>query len=301
MNIEPGPEMAITRKKKKKNSKEDMNKKKDGAWCFPDCTMHHKHNGDMVQCHICQIWAHYQCINEEKSDIIGIWCCNSCRKLPVRVNSLCRHMNQLRRDMATLINYAQAFECKLAVGAAVSHSDTIPDGSDIDDDTNGDIVISQVHTNQNADQNQNNLNNETTHIPENDDTQGEQSTDADGTPLTGLEPASSRPIMPVHDVYIGGAKPSTTNDDIRTYLLKIGVSSESIMSIDCVSGDDPQSSAFRVKICDNSIKDTVYNASNFKSGIIVHEALSYPSQTSAQVLDPPRTLESSFFEGSDTH
>ena len=112
-----------------------------------------------------------------------------------------------------------------------------------------------------------------THEPEHDDTQGQQSTETDvtgeGASLTGLEPASSRPIMPVHDVYIGGAKPTTTNDDLRTYLLKIGVTSDSIMSIDCISGDDPQSSAFRVKICDKSIIDTVYKASNFKSGIIV--------------------------------
>ena len=53
--------------------------------------------------------------------------------------------------------------------------------------------------------------------------QGQQSTDADatgeGASLTGLDPASSRPIMPVHDVYIGGAKPTTTNDDLRIYLL----------------------------------------------------------------------------------
>ena len=76
-----------------------------------------------------------------------------------------------------------------------------------------------------------------THEPENDDIQGQQSTDTDvtgeGAPLTGLEPASSRPIMPVHDVYIGGAKATLTNDDLRTYLLKIGVTSDSMMSIDC--------------------------------------------------------------------
>ena len=137
MNIEPGPEMAITHKKKMNSPKSGMNKKKDASWCFPDCTMHHKHNGDMVQCHICQTWAHYQCINEEKSDIIGIWCCNNSRKLPDRVNLLCTHMNQLRRDMATLINYARAFQRYPAGGNEVSHSDTTPDCYDINDNTNG--------------------------------------------------------------------------------------------------------------------------------------------------------------------
>ena len=145
MNIEPGPEMAITRKKKKNNPKRGMNKKKDASWCFPDCTMHHKHNGDMVQCHIYQTWAHYQCINEEKSDIIGIWCCNNCRKLPDRVNLLCTHMNQLRRDMATLINYARAFQRYPAGDNEVSHSDTTPDCYDINDNTNGYINYRQLY------------------------------------------------------------------------------------------------------------------------------------------------------------
>ena len=133
-------------------------------------------------------------------------------------------------------------------------------------------VASQDDTDQHAVQNQSNINDEMTHKPENDDTQGQQSTDTDvaveGVSLTGLEPASSRPIMPVHDVYIGGAKLTTTNDDLRTYILKICATSDSIMSIDCVSGDDPQSSAFRVKICDTSVIDTVYKNLNFKSGIL---------------------------------
>ena len=151
VNIDPGPEMAITSKKKKKNPKEDMNKKnlkediqkkKDGTWCFTDCTMHREHNDDMIQCHICQIWAHYQCIDEEKSDIIGIWCCNNCRKLPDRVNLLCTHIQELRRDMASLISYAQTFERNLVVGATVSRSDTTPDGYDINDDINSDAASS---------------------------------------------------------------------------------------------------------------------------------------------------------------
>ena len=41
------------------------------------------------------------------------------------------------------------------------------------------------------------------------------------------------------------------------------------MSIECISGGDPQSSSFRVKICDISIRDTVYNTSNFKAGIFI--------------------------------
>ena len=76
-------------------------------------------------------------------------------------------------------------------------------------------VTSQDNTDQHAVQNQNIINDEMTHEPENDDIQGQQSTDTDvtgeGAPLTGLEPASSRLIMPVHDVYIGGAKATLKN------------------------------------------------------------------------------------------
>ena len=42
-------------------------------------------------------------------------------------------MNQLRRDMATLINYARAFQRYPAGGNEVSHSDTTPDCYDIND------------------------------------------------------------------------------------------------------------------------------------------------------------------------
>ena len=114
----------------KKNPKKNMNKKENGTWCFTNCTMHREHNDDMVQCHICQIWAHYQCIDEEQADIIGIWCCNNCRKLSDRVDLLYTHMHKLKRDVATLINYARAFESNLVVGAVVTMSDRTPDSND---------------------------------------------------------------------------------------------------------------------------------------------------------------------------
>ncbi len=84
----------------------------------------------------------------------------------------------------------------------------------------------------------------------------------------GLEPAA-KPKHPIHDVYIGGTSPTTTEDDVRDYLVKIGVTQTSILTIECVSGSDPVSSSFRVRICDTSIKDTVYNRANYKPGIII--------------------------------
>ena len=86
--------------------------------------------------------------------------------------------------------------------------------------------------------------------------------------LSGLEPAH-KPNLPIHDVYIGGISPTTTEDDLRTYLLKIGVTASTIMSVDYVTGRSSNESAFRVKICDFSIKQTIYDPAKFKQGIIV--------------------------------
>ena len=86
---------------------------------------------------------------------------------------------------------------------------------------------------------------------------------------SGLEPSNILHRLPVHDVYIGGTSPTTTEDGLKMYLGKIGVTPSSIMSVDYVTGNDSQESAFRVKICDTSIRDTVYNKAKFKQGIIV--------------------------------
>ena len=86
---------------------------------------------------------------------------------------------------------------------------------------------------------------------------------------TGLEPATPVPKLPIHDVYIGGARPTTTEEDLRAFLVKIGVTANSIQSISCISGDDPHSSSFRVILRIDSIKNTIYNSTNFKAGITV--------------------------------
>ena len=81
----------------------------------------------------------------------------------------------------------------------------------------------------------------------------------------GLNTANSK--HPIHDVYIGGTCPTTTEDDIRNHLHKIGVIN--VSRIVCISGNNPTSSEFRVTIHDNTIKNNVYNEQNFKKGIVV--------------------------------
>ena len=77
-------EMAKTNKQGNKKTKRTT----DGV-CFSNCQMNRKENDSMIQCHICQIWAHIQCIDVSDDDIISIWCCNNCRNLPHNVLILC--------------------------------------------------------------------------------------------------------------------------------------------------------------------------------------------------------------------
>ena len=62
----------------------------------------------MVQCHLCQIWAHFKCIDEKESDIIGIWSYNSCRKLPETTIQLCEKIDELNRTVNILLNFANS-------------------------------------------------------------------------------------------------------------------------------------------------------------------------------------------------
>ena len=69
----------------------------------------HKYTKSMVQCHLCQIWAHFKCIDDRKeSDIIGIWCCKSCRKLPETTMQLCEIIDQLNRTVNILLKFANS-------------------------------------------------------------------------------------------------------------------------------------------------------------------------------------------------
>ena len=84
-----------------------------------------------------------------------------------------------------------------------------------------------------------------------------------------LQPADLQPSQPIHDVYIGGVSADTTEDTMQKYLIQIGIKSSSIVSLSRVSNPDSTASSFRVKICEKSIKDNVYNTDNFKYGIVV--------------------------------
>ena len=69
-----------TRKARRKAAKD---KHADNwKYCVKNCVHNGKDNHQMVQCHMCQVWVHPECVSEDDRDIIGIWFCTSCRMLP---------------------------------------------------------------------------------------------------------------------------------------------------------------------------------------------------------------------------
>ena len=123
--------------------------------------------------------------------------------------------------------------------------------------------------------------------------------------LTRLEPAFTMPKLPIYDVYIGGTNPTTNEDNLNKYLIKIGVPAQTIMSVTYISGNDPKESSFRVKICDKSVRDTIYNPTNLKAGITVmpfrfHLRNTNQSTTRHDNRQPTRRASTSN-DGNDRH
>ena len=107
--------MSVSRggkKSSKSGKKETTDRTSTKQWCFTGCKNNHKETTSMVQCHICQIWAHLQCIEEKDDDIIGIWCCQKCRKLPEHMSALCDKIDTLQKEMSYLMNFAKLFDVK---------------------------------------------------------------------------------------------------------------------------------------------------------------------------------------------
>ena len=102
---------------------------------FPECKHDHKHSTSMIQCHIMPIYVKYghicnECIEEKEDDIIGIWCCQRCRKLPELTSVLCTKIDALQKDMSFLLNFAKSFSVptpKPAVPVNLDLSDNTPE------------------------------------------------------------------------------------------------------------------------------------------------------------------------------
>ena len=77
-----------------------------------DCPHNGVYNAAMMQCHLCQIWYHYDCgnINEKEIENIVVWTCATCRSLPkmmseliTKVDILVDKVNKLSTDNTVLI------------------------------------------------------------------------------------------------------------------------------------------------------------------------------------------------------
>ncbi len=41
------------------------------------------------------MWVHYDCVDENEEDIVGLWTCQNCRKVPNTINKLLNKMSVL--------------------------------------------------------------------------------------------------------------------------------------------------------------------------------------------------------------
>ena len=75
--------------KKQRRKPSTKGKRDDGGHhCIQHCLHNGSEGGDMVQCHLCQLWIHPECVGEDNKNIVGIWSCKSCRVMPILVERL---------------------------------------------------------------------------------------------------------------------------------------------------------------------------------------------------------------------
>ena len=77
--------------------------------CMEDCKYIGKKPGkdkeDLVQCHLCQHWAHPSCVGEKTKDIVGIWTCCSCRTTPDVIRIMCDLLANIQQENVDLKNH----------------------------------------------------------------------------------------------------------------------------------------------------------------------------------------------------
>ena len=91
-----------SRKARNRRGRSDMIEQK--LYCVPDCKRGHVQSENMVECHACQTWAHYECIDEGDDDIVGIWTDNAYRKMSTMVRQLIDMVANLRDPMSEVRN-----------------------------------------------------------------------------------------------------------------------------------------------------------------------------------------------------
>ncbi len=86
-------------KKEKRRSNGNSN---SCRYCIKNCKYNGKHKAAMVQCHLCQIWAHYDCVGEKEADVVGIWTCLNCRYLARNMDKVLCKVASLEASLKAL-------------------------------------------------------------------------------------------------------------------------------------------------------------------------------------------------------
>ena len=56
----------------------------------------------MVQCQLCQMWVHCECVGEQAEKIVGMWSCLTCRGVPKIINQLTDRLSVLEWTMSSI-------------------------------------------------------------------------------------------------------------------------------------------------------------------------------------------------------
>ena len=92
----------------------------------------------MVQCCLCAIWHHYDCVGLKKNDAVGVWPCLSCRMMPSQIRSLQKDISQLMRTnyelKQSLENIHQLLLTKQTTGVSSDDTDSDDDEDEEEED-----------------------------------------------------------------------------------------------------------------------------------------------------------------------
>ena len=94
-----GGEKAATKKGRKKKAAKNDDR---GDYCIPHCKRNGIESGTMVQCHMCQMWVHPECVGEVEKEIVTLWCCQTCRQMPTLVERILQKVTALESFVTTL-------------------------------------------------------------------------------------------------------------------------------------------------------------------------------------------------------
>ena len=92
LSVSAGPPIKTERRRRGEQ-------KRQTSFCVPQCKHKGRKTDSMMQCHLCQLWVHYECIGEERDEAVGLWSCHHAKQCRV-LSATGEHLSKLE---ATLI------------------------------------------------------------------------------------------------------------------------------------------------------------------------------------------------------